>query len=160
MHVRVCSECGEEFRPEIARCSDCGGALVDRHDDEGAGSTGATAFEAAVDTRPLAHAADVRDLVRLADGLRKAGIPSRITQGEASDQARSAGFDLGVRDGDRLAAMAVLEFVSGGVTVLDAPPATEDERGEVVCPACGTFVSEGVIECLECGLILGSDPGH
>ena len=33
MHVRVCVECGEEYRPEIAVCADCGGALEDRRDD-------------------------------------------------------------------------------------------------------------------------------
>ena len=35
MHVRVCVECGEEYRPEVAQCADCGGDLEDRHLGEG-----------------------------------------------------------------------------------------------------------------------------
>ena len=35
-HVRVCRECGEEYRPEIVRCADCGGELEDRYEGEGA----------------------------------------------------------------------------------------------------------------------------
>ena len=29
VHVRVCRDCGEEYRPEIAVCADCGGELED-----------------------------------------------------------------------------------------------------------------------------------
>ena len=31
-HVRVCRDCGEEYRPEIVRCADCGGELEDRYE--------------------------------------------------------------------------------------------------------------------------------
>ena len=34
MHVRVCGDCGEEYRPEIAVCADCGGVLEDRYEAE------------------------------------------------------------------------------------------------------------------------------
>ena len=37
-HVRVCRECGEEYRPEIVRCADCGGELEDRYDGQGEAS--------------------------------------------------------------------------------------------------------------------------
>ena len=33
-HVRVCRDCGEEYRPEIVRCADCGGELEDRYEGE------------------------------------------------------------------------------------------------------------------------------
>ena len=33
-HVRVCRECGEEYRPEVVRCADCGGELEDRFEGE------------------------------------------------------------------------------------------------------------------------------
>src|SRR5258707_13851921 len=36
VHVRICRDCGEEYRPEIAVCADCGGALEDRWGDEDA----------------------------------------------------------------------------------------------------------------------------
>ena len=37
-HVRVCRECGEEYRPEIVRCADCGGELEDHYDGQGVAS--------------------------------------------------------------------------------------------------------------------------
>src|SRR5262249_45059506 len=33
MHGRACRECGEEYRPEILLCTDCGGTLEDRDDE-------------------------------------------------------------------------------------------------------------------------------
>ena len=32
MRTRYCTNCEEEFRPEILRCSDCGGELEDRYE--------------------------------------------------------------------------------------------------------------------------------
>ena len=34
MHVRVCRECGEEYRPDIALCADCGADLEDRYEND------------------------------------------------------------------------------------------------------------------------------
>ena len=39
MHVRVCVDCGEEYRPQITACADCGGRLEDRDDDGASGSS-------------------------------------------------------------------------------------------------------------------------
>ena len=33
-HVRVCRDCGEEYRPEVVRCADCGGVLEYRFEGE------------------------------------------------------------------------------------------------------------------------------
>ena len=34
VHIRVCRECGEEYRPHIVSCADCGGELEDVYEDE------------------------------------------------------------------------------------------------------------------------------
>lgn len=164
MHVRVCSDCGEEFRPEIARCSDCGGALVDRHEGEdGAGRAAGDRRPAEAelaDAHPVARAMDVRDLVPLADGLAAASIACRIIQRPPLGENRAGGYDLTVKDGERLKATAVLELVPGFENArLEAPLAPEGGAAMTLCPACGTEVPEGVAECLECGLILGAEPG-
>jgi len=166
MHVRVCVDCGEEFRPETARCSDCGGALKDHFPGEGGLNEAlppASTPPGGHEPKPLVFAADARNLVPVAEALRAAGIPTRITEREVKPGERHPGFDLGVRDADRSMAMAALELAAesvSGVTVLDAPVVAEGALGEVNCPACGTPVTEGVTECQECGLILGAEPGE
>ncbi|HEY5908498.1 MAG TPA: hypothetical protein VIZ31_10665 [Vicinamibacteria bacterium] len=159
MHVRVCVDCGEEFRPGVTRCSDCGGALQDHYEGEGQ-EAGAPPGQATTGTRPFVFARDVRNLVPVAEALRVAGIPTQITQGEPTPEERQPGFLLGVRDGDRLAAMAVVEPLLASVPGFDLLETREAPEGgaAVACPACDTPVPEGVTECPDCGLLFGGEP--
>ncbi|HEY6549279.1 MAG TPA: hypothetical protein VI589_15290 [Vicinamibacteria bacterium] len=156
----MCVDCGEEFRPGVTQCSDCGGALEDRYEGEGQ-EAAAAQKQATTHTRPLVLARDVRNLVPVAEALRAAGIPTQITEGQPRPEERHPGFFLGVRDSDRLAAMAVVEFLVEsvpGIELLETRQAPEGGEAAVACPACGTLVPEGVTECLECGLLFGGEP--
>ena len=163
MHVRVCVDCNEEYRPEVARCADCGGALEDRHDDEptDGGSTfappAADSDRPLADAHPLATSADARELVPLADRLLEAGLEFRIFSREVAGEERPRGFELRVADPDRSAALQAVAALVGpdsGVTllVLWASPATDDAQTELRCPACETPVRASATECPECGL--------
>jgi hypothetical protein len=95
--------------------------------------------------------------VPLAEALRAAGLACRLTH--ASKERDPAGFDLEVAEAEFLKALAVLDLVPGhDMFLVEARPAPEGGLGESHCPACGTELAEGVLQCLECGLILGS--GH
>lgn len=150
MHVRVCVECGEEYRPEIVVCADCGGQLEDRHDD-GDRTVILPAAEPA-DTSPqrdaeftesVLHAEKVTDLTSEADRLVEAGIAFRLRP------ARGAGYRLLVTAPDRDRALAAL-----GLLADDG--ASGAERS---CPACDTRLPAGAVECPECGLAAGDEPG-
>lgn len=142
MHVRVCRECGEEFRPEAVVCSDCGGALEDR-DDANPGAAGATAAPAAlVATRP--------DLVPVAEGTEAGEVEPFARQlGEAGIAFAVSGaihqFRVLVDPADAPRARAVLG--------LDAVP---ESVALTACPACGAALPAGAGECPECGLGLSS----
>jgi hypothetical protein len=149
MHVRVCVECGEEYRPEIAACADCGGRLEDRHDD--GDRTVLPAAEPA-DTGPepdaeftesVLHAEKVTDLTGEADRLVQAGIAFRLRPG------RGAGYRLLVTVPDRDRALAVL-----GLLADEGAPGAERS-----CPACDTRLPAGAVDCPECGLAAGDEPG-
>ena len=149
MHVRVCVDCGEEYRPDITTCADCGGRLEDRHD--AAGSSASTAEAETEDddspetdfTESVLHAEKATDLTKSADHLVEAGIPFRLRP------ARASGYRLLVtaKDCDRALALLGLLVDSAG------------ERGEGprACPACDTPVEAGAVECPECGLIVGDE---
>ncbi len=173
MHVRVCVDCGEEYRPEVARCADCGGELDNRHDEGGPFEPAATSrIETGADeplpgARPLAFGSEARDLVPLADALLRAGLAFRITPRERPGEERPRGFDLRVKDEDREAALRiVLPLVEpgGGVTLLevaapDAPGSVEDAGDGLSCPACEAPLPTSATECPGCGLGLdGEDP--
>jgi uncharacterized protein with PIN domain len=151
MHVRVCVECGEEYRPEIAVCADCGGALEDRHGDAsvpptGAAPPGETAVDAAPDsdfTHSVFHADKATELTAEADRLVAAGIPFRIRP------ARGAGYRLLVADADSDRALAALGLLAEHSGIPD------DVRR---CPSCETPVVPGTAECPECGLAVGDEP--
>jgi predicted RNA-binding Zn-ribbon protein involved in translation (DUF1610 family) len=159
MHVRVCPQCGDEYRPEIVRCADCGCDLQDRHADDyepwrpQAPREPADALPPG-EYRPLSWGERAADLVPLADRLVEAGIPFRFRPRERAGAEVSAGFELCVRDEEREAALDVL--------AAQAAP-TEQERRELEsgtgrCPACQASLRSGAAECPECGLAVGDVP--
>jgi len=172
MHVRVCVECGEEYRPEIAVCADCGGALEDRflgegEDDEGAPASRKKPDEPAAPAvdlsghRPVFLSSQATALVPLAEALREAGLAFHIVE-QASDASRErATFALLVRDEEAeraLRTLAPLLDDEGDPHRLHAvESAYQAERGYVSCPACGATVEAGAKECAECGLGLASE---
>ena len=150
MLVRVCRDCGEEFQPEVAVCSDCGGVLETRDDEEGSVAASATErprFGGFVpEARPggipagyvaVASAPNAVEVEPLAERLSEAGIPFALN---ASTQA----FSILVPEADVEKALAALGM-------------TPAEPGDTptACPACGAGIREGVVECPDCGLGLG-----
>jgi hypothetical protein len=169
MHVRVCVDCEEEYRPDVTQCADCGGALQDRYendegDDDSDPTPAVVAPEAEADEPlVLAHAiatsASARELVPLADGLLQAGIEFRIVAREGEGEDRPRGYELRVRDVDRgeaLEEVAELVGPGAGVTLLaltiPARGAEDDAETEMLCPGCDTPLDPSATECSECGL--------
>jgi len=160
-HVRVCRECGEEYRPEIVRCADCGGELEDRYpgDEPAPEAEPEPAPEAElVGYRVLFATARATDLVPMAERLREAAIECRLAEQPGGKDAPPR-YAILVRDGDaREALAAVTELVAphqDAAEVHAVETRFDPERGYVECPACGTAQPPGATECPECGLGLG-----
>jgi len=166
-HVRVCRECGEEYRPDIARCADCGGELDDVYEDGGRPSRPAepptpAATEDVSDHRSVFETARAADLVALADCLREAGIPFRLGEKPPAGDGAPVTFALLVpKDRSRDALVAIAPLVAGehesGAGFDAVETGYEEGRGYVRCPACGTEPPRGAGECPECGLALGGE---
>lgn len=171
MHVRVCRDCGEEYRPEIAVCADCGGELEDRFDDDGGAPARPPAPPAEIPPpdlsghRAVFQTSRAAALVTFTEALRAAGIGFHLVEQGNAAQGSST-FSLLVRDEDgeaALRALAPLLDVDGDPERLHAvETAFRAGRGYERCPACGVGVAEGVAECPECGLVLAAekDPGE
>jgi hypothetical protein len=174
MHVRVCVDCGEEFRPEIAVCSDCGGRLEDRYEGESGSWTsaaarrrqGAGSDEPAANPDPgyptLYWTAAVADLTPLAERLEEADIPFHVRQTPPPPGEKSRGFDLTVPAPHREAALRELAPLIGTETesgVLHAVETAFDaQAGYRQCPACSRELEAGARECPECGLAVAGGP--
>jgi len=146
MHVRVCRECGEEYRPEVVVCSDCGGALEDHYEGlEAAANLPAEMTPAEFATGPLvpvASAPSAAEIEPLGRRLGQAGIRFAV---RGSFQL----FELLVAADEQEPALAVLEAGGEGSSApLEALS---------VCPACGTALRASAVECPECGLGLGGE---
>jgi len=167
-HVRVCRECGEEYRPEIVRCADCGGELEDVYEDgrrrapAPAPSSPPTPKEDLSDHRTVFETARASDLVPLADCLREARIPFRLGEKAPAGDGAPVLFALLVaQDRSREALVAIAPLLAaehGDEAGFDAvETGYEEGRGYVRCPACGTAPPPGASECPECGLTLAAD---
>jgi len=163
-HVRVCRECGEEYRPGVLSCADCGGELEDRFEGQEPAAPPGRAPEqpapAPAAIRALFVMSHLADLVPMADRLREAGIECRL--GEASARTEGVPSRYGLFVGEERADDAMKALVGHGA----ANPAqaveagSEEEQGRLVCPACGTQAAAGTAECTECGLVLGAAEGE
>ena len=162
VHVRVCRDCGEEYRPEIVACADCGGELEDVYEDEGAPSPRRVAEDEAevVDLsghRVVFQTSHATDLVPMAERLKNAEMEFRlIEEGAPGTPAR---YSILVPEAGVKAALERLADLLAPHTDSDAVHALETsyESGRYVrCPACGTEQGSGLAECSECGLTLSA----
>jgi hypothetical protein len=162
VHVRVCRDCGEEYRPEIAVCADCGGELEDVYEDQNAPSPlRAPADEPEAvdlsDYRSLFQTPRAADLVPLAERLTETQIPFRLIESGGAVGA-PARFSLVVPEDGVKAALETLADLLAPHAETESVHALETsyESGRYVrCPACGAEQGSGLAECAECGLTLG-----
>jgi hypothetical protein len=159
-HVRVCRECGEEYRPHVVRCADCGGELEDRYGGEAEESLAHPAPEEAAAELAGYHVLFVTpraaDLVPLAERLRGTGLEHRLAEQPAPAEGAPARYALLVRHADAAAALGALADLvaphedTAGVHAVETR--FHPDRGYIECPACGAEAAPGAAECQECGL--------
>jgi Double zinc ribbon len=152
MHVRVCRNCGEEYRPEVLVCTDCGGPLEDRDDELEAPARSelsrAETTAAEVTSPPpmplsLLHQTSLAaEMDPLAARLGAAHVPFTV---------RWRGvFELLVPEQYVPAARALLG------PELSIGPELDPEAGAYArCPACQAELAAGAAACSDCGLEIG-----
>ncbi len=170
--VRICRDCGEEYRLEAARCADCGGELDERELDESGvvvepETTAEDAAAAAEDSAPPPDHRVVfvtpraADLVPLVEALREAHIPHRLAEQPARSEGALPRYALLVPDAQAAAALGALAPLLAPdqqpEDVQGVEARFEPDRGYVQCPACGAEQPPGAVECSACGLGLGAD---
>jgi hypothetical protein len=162
VHVRVCRDCGEEYRPDISVCADCGGELEDAYEDEGAPppprqEEPEAEAEDLGDHRVLFQTYRAADLVPMAERLREAQVPFRLVERSVGEMS-TAKYSLVVEDDDAKDALrALADIVAPDAQNGDSVDTLEThfESGRYVrCPACGAEQGSGLTECAECGLTL------
>jgi hypothetical protein len=170
MHVRVCRECGEEYRPGVVRCADCGGELEDRFEGE---RDGAAPPAAPGPDEPPSDVAGYRvlfltpraaDLVPMAERLREAGVDYRLAEPPGRVEGAPARYALLVKDADAAGALDALAALVAPHEDAEGVHAVETrfdaEHGYRECPACGTKTAPGAAECPDCGLGLAGAEGE
>lgn len=164
MDYRVCRDCGEEFRPEIVRCSDCGGELVAAYESERGRVVAAAPAETVpsaedlADFRPIFVGAQAAVLVPLAEALKREEIALRLAEEVVDPDRGTASFSLLVREADRaraLKALAPLLEEETNAGRMEAVESHFEQSGRYSrCPACDFEVAPATAECPECGLVI------
>src|SRR5258708_5349791 len=170
---KVCRRCGEEYRPEIERCTDCGGELEARYDDGQGGVMPArppAADPAASVGQPTEASSDrltqgestiysgraAADLKPLAERLIEVQIPFRFVCHRPTAPTDPGRFELAVGNDNRARAFKVI------APLLDADPealgaverAFDVEGGYHRCPACGQPLDSRAAQCPACAFAL------
>jgi hypothetical protein len=150
MLFRVCRECGEEFRPEVPVCTDCGGPLEDRDDEMVA--TPAPEEPLIEATRPpqgtprwLHRTSSAAEMEPLAARLAAAQIPFAV-------RGSINAFDLLIPDEHMETAREVLRGALPSAAELNP------EGAFARCPACEAELAPGAQLCPDCGLSVGTQP--
>lgn len=172
MLIRYCPRCRSEFQMQVLECLDCGGPTEvrddevpfeypevgllprqasptddpddeDEEDDEDAPKEPEPAIPADAEV-VMVRAAAYDWILDLADELGRREIPVRIKKSASSEQY---GLFVRVEDGEAAAAVDREVYLAG---LREEIP----EMREGACPACGTDLPAGAVECPECGLIL------
>jgi RNA polymerase subunit RPABC4/transcription elongation factor Spt4 len=174
MHVRVCPECDEEYRPDIAVCADCGAELVDRWEDEGGRLVQADptlASDAAepepAEPEPLGipakalYSGSAAALRLLADRLVASDVPFQLVPQDLGAFRRNEGARLILVVPETEAARALealAEYRGRGVELGFNEHVVawgDDPESDPACPACGAHVPADAVSCPDCGLELG-----
>jgi predicted amidophosphoribosyltransferase len=160
MHVRVCPDCDEEYRPDITTCADCGADLVDRAvDEQGRPIAEPAQAEGEQVTLVALYSGPAAALRPLAEALAAAGVAQRFVPIPGQ-----SGLTLAVAQEDGARAMEALAAFHGrgtelGLSELAATFVASAEEGDHACPACGAAVPMDAAECPDCGLEWsGADP--
>ena len=160
--VRVCRDCGEEYRPDILRCADCGGELEDVFPGTEQEAVAAPQPAPGADLagfQVLFQTSRATELVPMVERLREQGIASRLAEQPGNVEGAPPRFVLLVPESEsRRALAAVTDLVaphSDAADVHAVEARFDSERGYLQCPACGAEPPAGASECPECGLGLG-----
>jgi hypothetical protein len=119
MHVRVCRDCGEEYRPDILVCADCGGVLEDVTDADARPSGGRASASEPLPPQDLSGHRSVfqtrepRDLRAAAEALRDALLAFNVVETRAPNEERRAVLSIHVREEDVSSALRVLAPLHG-----------------------------------------------
>jgi predicted amidophosphoribosyltransferase len=157
--IKICASCGAEYAPDAQVCADCGGKLLFPEEYE-------KLFQPLTETDELVliRQAPIGYINELMEHMRKAGIRAGIAlhaQPPGTCSPRSCAprtlFGLYVTKPDEAAAKEVdrLHWLQGAPEEGSSFRYTEQEL-QGVCPACGSAVPKGSMECPECGLAVGS----
>ena len=157
MHVRVCPECDEEYRPDIATCADCGAELVDRAvDEQGRPIAEPAQAEGEQITLVALYSGPAAALRPLAEALAAAGVAQKLVP-----IPKQSGLTLAVAQDDGVRAMEALAAFHGrgtelGLSELAATFEAGADDHEHACPACGAAIPADASECPDCGLEWGA----
>ncbi len=168
--VKICRDCGEEYRPQAVRCADCGGELEERLLDETGAVVGGEEPETGGDAPteeegPPAHHQVVfvtpraAELVPLAEALRASDLHYRLAEQPGHGEGAPPQYALLVPEVEvpsALSALSPLLAPGGEANLAEVEARFEPDRGYLRCPACGADQAPGATECGECGLGLGN----
>ena len=158
-HVKLCPQCRTEYTLAATRCADCDVELV---------SPDAVPEEEEVAELPPAselacvRVAPLQWIRALSEGLQRVGVVHRIQPARSEDAPEGQRpdvfgnvqlFGLYVEEEHAVRAQELDRGIAAKLLPEEAP--VLDAEDEESCPACGTALEAGALECPDCGLAFG-----
>ncbi|WP_310599310.1 hypothetical protein [Desulfobulbus sp.] len=156
-----CPQCGDEYRPEVRNCAECGVALVGGEVLLAGQNQRSASLAEIGPLEPViaVHKGPVLQVKALQAYLREKGLPSRIVkENDGACGCRGPEVLLQVRETDQAETMAAMAQEYRENTSLSdhdtrfVGAVYDAGAAEAVCPACGCRFAPDSTECPDCGL--------
>jgi ribosomal protein L32 len=149
---KICPVCEIEYMPHIEKCADCGAVLLSHEEYRRAQEERKRLTEEAIENAVVVRKGDLKWLTELYNVLIDAGIPCTVTSDGCNKGCRGAQCSLIVSPEDvEKAQERIAEYYMEMHPELRV---SNELISQGKCPACGSPVSAGDIECPDCGLTL------
>ncbi len=151
--IKICPQCETEYFPKIQQCADCGADLLWPDKFKSVQEERKRLMDTVLENKVVVREGDKKWIGELYDVLIDSGIPCVIT----ADAGCSKGCSHDTRkllvtthDAERANVRIEEYFAEVHPEIL----VSKEMESQGKCPACGSPVDPGTIECTDCGLTL------
>jgi hypothetical protein len=149
---RICPQCGCEYLPHIERCADCHSPLLLYEEYKATEEEKKRVAQQFIENAAVVGEGDLKWITELRNLLIESGIPCALARDEECRSGCRDKFSL-VTSREKLdqARERIEEYFAEMHPEIRASRELESQGK---CPACGSGVGDGTMECGDCGLPL------
>lgn len=151
--IKICPDCSAEYFAHIENCADCGATLLLPEENQKIQEERQRCKDKSFENAVVVREGSLKWMDELYNVLINAGIPSMVNTGDGC-QKGCCGDTCRLLVSARDAEKANEQIEAYYAEIHPEIRTSREMMSQSRCPACGSPVSSGAVECPDCGLIL------